>query len=108
MLDLKIIEIGFSYCTSPMILVEAPGKDPRPCIDYRNLNKITKTKFFPFPNIEERIEIVSSAQYITVLDLSKGYWQIPLTERAQRPATFVTNFGTYKPLRMPFGRPINF
>ncbi|KAG8183319.1 hypothetical protein JTE90_023968 [Oedothorax gibbosus] len=83
MLDLKIIEIGFSDCTSPMILVEAPGKDPRPCIDYRNLNKITKTKFFPLPNIEERIEIVSSAQYITVLDLSKGYWQIPLTERAK-------------------------
>ncbi|KAG8185734.1 hypothetical protein JTE90_000721 [Oedothorax gibbosus] len=103
MLDLKIIEIGFSDCTSPMILVEAPGKDPRPCIDYRNLNKITKTKFFPLPNIEERIEIVSSAQYITVLDLSKGYWQIPLTERAQRLAAFVTNFGTYKPLRMPFG-----
>ncbi|KAG8192107.1 hypothetical protein JTE90_027754 [Oedothorax gibbosus] len=103
MLDLKIIEIGFSDCTSPMILVEAPGKDPRPCIDYRNLNKITKTKFFPLPNIEERIEIVSSAQYITVLDLSKGYWQIPLTERAQRLAAFVTNFSTYKPLRMPFG-----
>ncbi|KAG8174632.1 hypothetical protein JTE90_013439 [Oedothorax gibbosus] len=103
MLDLKIIEIGFSDCTSPMILVEAPGKGPRPCIDYRNLNKITKTKFFPLPNIEERIEIVSSAQYITVLDLSKGYWQIPLTERAQRLAAFVTNFGTYKPLRMPFG-----
>ncbi|KAG8177019.1 hypothetical protein JTE90_029681 [Oedothorax gibbosus] len=34
LLDLKIIEIGFSDCTSPMILVEAPdGKDPRPCID---------------------------------------------------------------------------
>ncbi|KAG8187159.1 hypothetical protein JTE90_020036 [Oedothorax gibbosus] len=103
MLDLKIIEIGFSDCTSPMILVEAPDKDPGPCIDYRNLNKITKTKFFPLPNIEERIEIVSSAQYITVLDLSKGYWQIPLSERAQRLAAFVTNFGTYKPLRMPFG-----
>ncbi|KAG8192403.1 hypothetical protein JTE90_017938 [Oedothorax gibbosus] len=103
MLDLKSIEMGFSDCTSPMILVEAPGKDPRPCIDYRNLNKIIKTKFFPLPNIEERIEIVSSAQYITVLDLGKGYWQIPLTERSQRLAAFVTNFGTYKPLRMPFG-----
>ena len=103
MLDMKIIEIGFSDCTSPMILVESPGKDPRPCIDYRNLNKITKMKFFPLPNIEERIEIVSAAHYITVLDLSKGYWQIPLTERAQRLAAFVTNFGTYKPLRMPFG-----
>ncbi|KAG8183229.1 hypothetical protein JTE90_005677 [Oedothorax gibbosus] len=77
MLDLKIIEIGFSDCTSPMILVEAPGKDPRPCIDYRNLNKITKTKFFPLPNIEERIEIVSSAQYITVLICLKAIGKFP-------------------------------
>lgn len=71
MLSMKIIEVGYSDYTSPMILVEAPGKEPRPCVDYRNLNKITKTKFYPLPNIEESIETVSSAKYITVLDLSK-------------------------------------
>ncbi|KAF8768441.1 Retrovirus-related Pol polyprotein like [Argiope bruennichi] len=38
MLDLKIIEMGQSDYTSPMLLVEAPGKAPRPCIDYRKLN----------------------------------------------------------------------
>ncbi|GBL83952.1 Retrovirus-related Pol polyprotein from transposon 17.6 [Araneus ventricosus] len=103
MLSMKIIEVGYSDYTSPMILVEAPGKEPRPCVDYRNLNKITKTKFYPLPNIEERIETVSSAKYITVLDLSKGYWQIPMSKNAQRLSAFVTNFGTYIPLRMPFG-----
>ncbi|GBN99324.1 hypothetical protein AVEN_212762-1 [Araneus ventricosus] len=45
MLSMKIIEVGYSDYTLPMILVEAPGKEPRPCVDYRNLNKITKTKF---------------------------------------------------------------
>lgn len=33
MLDLKIIEVEESDYTSPMILVEVPGKEPRPCID---------------------------------------------------------------------------
>ncbi|GBM19397.1 Retrovirus-related Pol polyprotein from transposon 297 [Araneus ventricosus] len=103
MLAMKIIEVGYSDYTSPMVLVEAPGKEPRPCVDYRNLNKITKTKFYPLPNIEERIETVSSAKYITVLDLSKGYCQIPVSKNAQRLSTFVTNFGTCIPLRMPFG-----
>ncbi|GBM50529.1 Retrovirus-related Pol polyprotein from transposon 17.6 [Araneus ventricosus] len=103
MLSMKIIEIGYPDYTSPMILVEGPGKEPRPCVDYRNLNKITKTKFYPLPNIEERIETISSAKYITVLDLSKGYWQIPMSKNAQRLSAFVTNFGTYIPLRMPFG-----
>ncbi|GBM23622.1 Transposon Ty3-G Gag-Pol polyprotein [Araneus ventricosus] len=85
-----------------MILVEAPVQDPRPCIDYRKLNNITKTKFFPLPNVEERIETAPSAKYMTI-DLSKGYWRMPLTPNAQRLTAFVTSFGTYKPLRMPFG-----
>lgn len=103
MLKLGIIEVGESEYASPMILVEVSGKPPRPCIDFRRLNEITRTEFFPLPNIEERVERVSAAKYITVLDLSKGYWQIPLDEKAQKIAAFVTSFGTYRPLRMPFG-----
>ncbi|GBM40213.1 Transposon Ty3-G Gag-Pol polyprotein [Araneus ventricosus] len=103
MLDLNIIEIGQSDYASPMILVESPGKDPRPCIDYRLLNANVSTQFFPLPNIEERVEKVAAAKYITVIDLAKGYWQIPLSDRARRYSAFVTSFGTYITLRMPFG-----
>ncbi|GFV57069.1 retrovirus-related Pol polyprotein from transposon 17.6 [Trichonephila clavipes] len=74
MLKLGIIEVGESDYISPMILVEVPGKEPRPCIDYRKLNGIIRTEYFPLPNIEERVEKVSAAKFITVLDLSKGYW----------------------------------
>ncbi|GFS50508.1 retrovirus-related Pol polyprotein from transposon opus [Trichonephila clavipes] len=56
MLELKIIEPGESDFTSPLILVEAQGKEARPCIDYRRLNKVTRTQFFPLPNIEELLE----------------------------------------------------
>ncbi|GFS70560.1 hypothetical protein TNCV_1490251 [Trichonephila clavipes] len=103
MLELKIIEPGESDFTSPLILVEAQGKEARPCIDYRRLNKVTRTQFFPLPNIEELLEKVSVAKYISILDLTRGYWQIPLSPRAQRYASFVTTFGTFKPLRFPFG-----
>lgn len=61
MLDLGIIEDGESEFESPMILVDAPGKDPRRCIDCRNLNAIPKSQYFPLPNIEERVEKVSKA-----------------------------------------------
>lgn len=111
MLELGVIEVGESDFTSPLILVEVPGKEARPCIDYRRLNKVTRTQFFPLPNLEQRIETVSAARYISLLDLTRGYWQIPLSKRAQRYAAFVTSFGTYRPLRMPFGlknAPYNF
>ncbi|GFS77534.1 retrovirus-related Pol polyprotein from transposon 297 [Trichonephila clavipes] len=103
MLKLGIIEVGESDYMSPMILVEVAGKEPRPCIDYRKLNGIIRTEYFPLPNIEERVEKVSAAKFITVFDLSKGYWQIPLSKTAQRYAAFCTSFGTYRPLRMSFG-----
>ncbi|KAG8173350.1 hypothetical protein JTE90_016277, partial [Oedothorax gibbosus] len=83
MLEMKVTEPGDSDFTSPMILVEAPGKDPRPCIDYRRLNKVTRTQFFPIPNIEQLIEKVAASKYISVLDLIRGYWQIPLSKQAQ-------------------------
>ncbi|GBO43348.1 Transposon Ty3-I Gag-Pol polyprotein [Araneus ventricosus] len=86
-----------------MILVEVAGKDPRFCLVYRKLNKLAKTQFFPLPNIEKRVETVADAKYISVLDLTKDYWQIPLTPNAQILATFVTSFGIFRPLRMPFG-----
>ncbi|GFS69947.1 retrovirus-related Pol polyprotein from transposon 412 [Trichonephila clavipes] len=70
MLELKIIEPGESDFTSPLILVEAQGKEARPCIDYRRLNKVTRTQFFPLPNIEELLEKVSAAKYISILDLT--------------------------------------
>ncbi|GFT04785.1 retrovirus-related Pol polyprotein from transposon 297 [Trichonephila clavipes] len=65
MLKLGIIEVGESDYMSPMILVEVAGKEPRPCIDYRKLNEIIRTEYFPLSNIEERVERVSAAKFIT-------------------------------------------
>ncbi|GFR29640.1 retrovirus-related Pol polyprotein from transposon 412 [Trichonephila clavata] len=46
MLRLNVIEKGESDFNYPLILVEAPGKEERPCIDYRRLNKFTKQSSF--------------------------------------------------------------
>ena len=103
MLDLNIIEVAESDFVSPLILVEVPGREPRPCVDYRKLNSLTRTEYFPLPHIEERVELVAGAKYITLIDLTKGYWQILLTPRAQRYSTFATTFGTFRALVMGFG-----
>ncbi|GFX45472.1 hypothetical protein TNCV_2740091 [Trichonephila clavipes] len=96
MLKYKIIEPGPSEYTSPI-------RDPGPCIDYGKLNEITRTEFYPIPNVKQRVETVAAAKFIALIDLTKGYWQIPLSPRAQRIAAFATSFGVYRPLRMPFG-----
>ncbi|XP_064490382.1 uncharacterized protein LOC135401724 [Ornithodoros turicata] len=103
MLELGVIEQAESDFTSPMILVEVPGKDPRPCIDYRRLNAITRDETYPIPNIEEPVETVSRAKYISTLDLVRGYWQVPLSEGASRYSAFVTPLGTFRPKMLAFG-----
>ena len=40
---------------------------------------------------------------MTTFDLLKGYWQIPLTERAKKLSAFVTPRGLYQYRVMPFG-----
>ncbi|GFT86701.1 retrovirus-related Pol polyprotein from transposon 17.6 [Trichonephila clavipes] len=64
---------------------------------------MTCTEFYPIPNVEQHAETVAAAKFITLIDLTKGYCQIPLSPEAQKIAAFATSFGVYRPLRMPFG-----
>lgn len=103
MCELGVIVPGESDYTSPLILVEVPGKEPRPCVDYRRLNSVTLDQAYPIPNIEERVETVANSMYISTLDLVRGYWQVPLTERASRYAAFISPLGTFRPVMLSFG-----
>ena len=47
------------------------------------------------PRVDELIECLGPARYLTTLDLTKGYWQVPLTEAAQEKTAFATPGGLY-------------
>ena len=42
-------------------------------------------------------------KYVTKFDLLRGFWQIPLTDRAKEISAFVTPDGLYQYKVMPFG-----
>ena len=92
-----------SAWSSPSLLVPKPDQTFRFCNDFRKLNAITTSDSFPLPRIEDCIDRVGSAKLVTKLDLLKGYWQVPLTQRASEMSAFVTpdHFLQYKV--MPFG-----
>ena len=50
-----------------------------------------------------KLEIQNIHVCITKFDLLKGFWQIPLTERAKEISAFVTLDGLYHYKVMPFG-----
>lgn len=73
------------------------------CIDYRKVNQVTRTDAFPIPRLEDCIDRIGRAKFVSKLDLLKGYWQVPLTPRAQQVSAFVTPGGLYECLVLPFG-----
>ena len=73
------------------------------CTDYRKVNSVTKTDKFPIPRIDDCIYKVGKVKYVTKFDLVKGFWQVPLTDRAKGISAFVTPDGLYQYKVMPFG-----
>lgn len=53
--------------------------------------------------IDAVLNKVSRAQYITKIELTKGYWQVPLNPGARIKSAFATPFVQYQFRVMPFG-----
>lgn len=85
-----LAEPSSSPWSSPCLLVPKSDGNYRFCTDYRKINAVTVPDCFPLPRMEDCIDNLSSAQFVSKLDLLKGYWQVPLTPRASEISAFVT------------------
>ena len=86
-----------------MVCVRKKDSTLRMCADFRKLNSVTEDDIYPMKRIEEMIDALGEAQFISTIDLSKGYYQIPVAQEDQRKTAFITPEGKYEFNRMPFG-----
>ncbi|KAI2645181.1 Transposon Ty3-I Gag-Pol polyprotein [Labeo rohita] len=103
MLKLGVIEPSRSPWSSPIVLVPKPDGTLRFCNDYRRLNEVSDFDSYPMPRVDELLEHLGRARYITTLDLTKGYWQVPLTDEAKPKTAFSTPSGHWQYRTLPFG-----
>ncbi len=103
LLENGLAEPSFSSWASPCILVKQSGGSHRFYTDYRKVNALTKLDSYPLPRIEDCIDQIGSATYISKCNLLKGYWQVPLTSRAQEISAFVIPSGLFSYKVMSFG-----
>ena len=101
--DLGIIRKSTSPYASPIVIVKKKDGSNRICVDYRKLNKITITDPEPMTTTEDLFQRLGRSHYFTKIDLSKGYWQIPVEEEDIPKTAFVTPDASYEFVRMPFG-----
>jgi len=84
------------------VCVWNPDGSARLCVDYKRVNAITEQQPFYMPRVEEVLEGIGRASYISKLDLMKGYYQIPMAKVDIHKTAFVCQRGRFEFLRMPF------
>ena len=73
------------------------------CIDYGNLNAVTLQDAYPLPRIDESLDAFAGSRYFSTLDLTCGYWQVPLDADVQEKSTIATRSGLWKWKVLSFG-----
>ena len=74
MLQAGIIEPSNSEWGAPLVIVKKRDGSLRLCEDFRRLNSVSKSDALLMPHIDELIDLLGKAKYISTLDLTRGYW----------------------------------
>ena len=103
MLKDHIITPSNSPWASPVVL--APKKDGslRFCIDYRKLNAVTVRNAYPIPRVDDTLDALGEAKFISTIDLRSGYWQVEMDPDSQAMTAFISHKGLYEFNVMPYG-----
>jgi hypothetical protein len=68
-----------------------------------SLNKACPKDSFPLPCIDQVVDSASGCETLCFLDAYFGYHQITMKESDQLVTSFITLFGSYCYITMPFG-----
>ncbi len=103
MLEMGVIETSHSEWCSPVVLVPKKDGGLRFCVDFSKLNTISAFDPYPMPRVDELVERLGKAEFLSTLDLCKGYWQVPLNPQARELTAFKAPSGLFQFRVMPFG-----
>ena len=103
MLNLGVIEPSQSPWGFPAILLPKKDGGIRVCIDFRDLNTVTKTDAYPLPRIDEMLDRLHGAMYFSKLDCKSAFWMIRMAPASKEIAAVITPFGKYHFKYMPIG-----
>ena len=71
-------------------------------MDYQKLNAITKKDQYPIPLIKETLAQLKVAKYFSKIDIQQAFYRIKMLEDLEKLTTFLTRFGAFKYLVIPF------
>lgn len=102
--DQGVIRKSCSPYASPIVIVRKPnGIDFRMCADYRRLNAQMTSETYIIPLMADLIDKVAGHKLFSTFDQAMAFQQVPVAEEDVYKTAFVTPFGSYEYLCLPFG-----
>lgn len=98
-----IIRKSHSDYASPLVLVWKKSGDLRICTGFRWLNARTVRDAYPLPHQSDVLAALSGNAFFSTLDLTAGYYNVPLEEEHKKYTAFSSPFGLHEYNRLPQG-----
>ena len=92
-----------SSYSSPIVCVRKKDGSLRLCVDYRQLNQRTVADRQPIPRIQDTLDTLGGNRWFSTLDQGKAYHQGFMDDESRPLTAFITPWGLYEWVRIPFG-----
>ena len=99
----KVLSIPQPPMVYPIVLVQKESGQIHPCVDYQQLNMVTKDVAYPIPKTQGCLDVMSGATRFSTMDITSSYNQVPAAEKDISKTAFVTKYGLHEFAKMPFG-----
>ena len=105
MLQNGIINKSNSPWSALVVMARKKDGSWRFCINYQSLNSVTKKDTYLLPRIDDTIHALGfgKRRVFSTMDVTLGYWHIPIEDCNKEKTAFTTNSGTYQFNVTPFG-----
>lgn len=97
LLDAKIsVPLRYSKWIANLVSVRKKNGEIRPCVEFRNLKKLSLKDNYPLPKMDQLLKRVLGSNMISMLDGFSGYNQILVSQEDKEKTTFMN-------AKIPFG-----
>ena len=98
-----VIAHSTSPFSAPILLARKKCGGWRFLTDFRRINDRCNKVVFPLPRIEDSLQKLDKPEFFTSLDLTKGFWQIPIHPKDRKYFAFSTESMHLEYLVAPMG-----
>src|SRR5882672_8046400 len=103
MLGKGFIQLSWSPAGAPVLFMKKKDGTLQLCVDFRNLNKLTRKDRYLILLVTNLLYQLGSAKVYTKLDLRAGYYNVCVATGHEWKTAFRTHYGSFEFLVMPMG-----